>query len=297
MNKEEEFIKKMHNEFLNLVKQMGEQRAESAYEHLKISADNVFHPAALENREIFKNFLDQLILDGSSIKGKENLSKFYENFKAGKSSLILAEHKSNFDVPIFYAMMYDQEELFKKIFEDIVFIAGRKLNEDTVFVKLMAEQFNRVIVVPKSEVSDEDEEDSQKAMQINLATQRFIRSNRSNYIFLVYPTGTRSKAWDRSTYKGIREAFNYLKNFDQFILMSVNGNCMVPAQTQMSKEVPRADKIEIVFSEVYNSKEWVKEQKAQFSEASEKDDFKQYSIDKIMDLIYTQKGIMPWDEK
>ena len=148
---------------------------------------------------------------------------------------------------------------------------------------IMAEQFHRVMAVPKSEMRDCTEEDLANIIKINMTTQKFVKKNNNNYIFLVYPTGTRSKPWDRSTYKGIREVYNYLKNFEQVMFMSMNGCCMVPQQSLMAEEPPRKDKISIVFSKSYFTKDLI--------------DLKQYSVDKVMSHIYSQKGIIPWDEK
>jgi len=267
------------------------------YENMQITAENIFQPAKKNNRVIFKKHLDTLIKEGSGVIGKENLIEFYENFKKGKSSLILSEHKSNFDVPVFYAVMYNQEPLLQEIFESIAFIAGRKLNEEAIFVKLMAEQFNRVIVVPKSETKDASEEEISEAIKINMTTQNFIKHHRNQYIFLVFPTGTRAKSWDRETYKGIREVVNYIKSFDQAIFMSINGNCMVPLQTNMSSEPPRKDRIEIIFSKPFETKNFLQSLRKDFDQQKEEGDFKQFTINRVMDSIYGQKGIMPWDEK
>jgi glycerol-3-phosphate O-acyltransferase len=262
-----------------------------------ITPENIFQPALMNNREIFSQFLETLIMEESGIEGKENLLKFHENFKNGVSSLILAEHKSNFDVPVFYKVMHNEGEPFKGIFEDIVFIAGRKLNEEESFVKIMAEQFNRVMVAPKSELVNADEEERDLAVRINLATQKFIRDKRKDYIFLVFPTGTRSKPWDRSTYNGIREVFSYIRGFDQMIFMSINGNCMVPRQGPMSQEPPRKDVIKLIFSEPRNTKEWIAESRKLWEESDKSVEFKQFGINRVMDKIYEQKGVMPWNER
>lgn len=286
---------KLAQHFVGVVKKM-EENVDPHADQI-ITADNVFQPAKKNNRKIFQSLLNQLLLDGSGVIGKENLIEFYENFKKGKSSLILSEHKSNFDVPVFFAVMYQQELLFQEIFESIVFVAGRKLNEEEIFVKLMAEQFNRVIVVPKSETQDAPDTEIEKAIKINMTSQNFIKNHKSDYIFLVFPTGTRSKPWDRSTYRGIREVFNYIKNFDQVIFMSINGNCMIPRQASMSQEPPRKDKINLIFSKPVSTKEWIEKSRAAHKEKAQDQDFKQFTIDKVMDFIYQQKGVMPWEEK
>lgn len=287
----EKVIFKMFND---LVEEM--KKNVDPYANQKINEENIFQAAVLNNRGIFKEFLDFLIRPQSSIVGLEHLEAFYHNFKNGASSLILSEHKSNFDVPVFFAMANRNPHSFlKEMFEKIVFVAGRKLNEEEIFVKLMAEQFNRVIVVPKTETANLSEEEQNLALKINMGTQKFIKEKKQEYIFLVYPTGTRSKPWDKKSYQGIREAFNYLKNFDQIIFMSKNGNCMLPRQAAMSNEPPRKDIITLTFSKPLNSKEFLKSLREDFKGNNE--NFKQYGINKVMECIYNQKGIMPWDEK
>ena len=248
-----------------------------------ITPENIFQPAYMKNREIFKKFLDTLILDGSGIDEADNLLKFYNEFKAGKSCLILSEHKSNFDVPVFFAVMYDEGDIFKEIFEKIVFVAGRKLNEEEFFVKSMAEQFHRVIVVPKTETSDP------MALKINFATQKFIKENKSNYIFLVFPTGTRSKPWEPDTYKPLREVYNYIKSFDVVIFMSIDGNCLPPLPKKMSEEIPRKDVIRLIFSEPYDTKKLIKEKKLEWEKTNNSKEFKEFFMDFIMYKIYSQK--------
>ncbi|HCL55718.1 MAG TPA: hypothetical protein DHW82_01745 [Spirochaetia bacterium] len=280
--------------FRNTVKEM--EAFVDIYDNQAVTAQNVFQPAKLTNRDRFQKFMNYLIRPESKIIGKENILEFYKNFQAGKSSLILGEHKSNFDVPGFCAMMYREENpVFSEIFEKIVFVAGRKLNEDSIFVKIIAETFNRVIVVPKGEGQVDDKEEQRKILEINMATQRFIRNNKDKYIFLVYPTGTRSRPWDRNTYKGIKEVYNYLKNFEQIIYLSINGNCLPPTTTGMAWEIPKIDQFNVIFSKPVSGKELIQNGEKEFQ--GEKESFKQFLIDKVMDQIYGQKGIMPWDEK
>ncbi len=282
--------------FIKIIYEM--KKNVDVFENQIITLDNVFQSANRKNREHFKVLIDKLLLPGSDIQGKENICEFYENFRQGKTSLIISEHKSNFDVPLLYALLNRMGKMYQEFFEKIVFIAGRKLNEEHPIVKLFAEQFNRIIVVPKSEVNENDEDDLKHVMKVNFASQRFIKENKQNYIFLVYPTGTRSKPWDRSTYKGLKQIYNYVKRFDQLIYLSTNGNCLVPKDTEMAQERPRKDKVNIIFSKPIQTKDLLEHLKNNWQNDNlGEPSFKQFVIDFIMKEIYEQKGIMPWDEK
>ncbi|HOJ49827.1 MAG TPA: 1-acyl-sn-glycerol-3-phosphate acyltransferase [Spirochaetota bacterium] len=279
---DKELEKKLLKEFHSTVEEMKKNSDPNL--NSVITPKKVFQPAFLANREIFKKFLDKLILEGSGIIGENNLLEFYQYFKNGESCLILSEHKSNFDVPVFFAVMYNQKkQIFREIFEKIVFVAGRKLNEEEFFIKTMAEQFHRVIVVPKSDSDDPT------ALKINLATQKFIKENKKNYIFLVFPTGTRSKPWEPETYKPLREVFNYIKSFNKIIFMSIDGNCLPPMPTKMSGEIPKQDVIKLIFSKVYDTLEIINQKKEEWEKTEKDIDFKQFFMNFVIKSIYSQK--------
>ena len=161
----EKVIFKMFND---LVEEM--KKNVDPYANQKINEENIFQAAVLNNRGIFKEFLDFLIRPQSSIVGLEHLEEFYHNFKNGVSSLILSEHKSNFDVPVFFAMANRNPHSFlKEMFEKIVFVAGRKLNEEEIFVNMVNNLIG--IVVPKTETANLSEEEQNLALKINMGTK------------------------------------------------------------------------------------------------------------------------------
>jgi hypothetical protein len=72
---------------------------------------------------------------------------------------------------------------------------------------------------------------------------------------------------------------------------------MVPRQGPMSQEPPRKDVIKLIFSEPRNTKEWIAESRKLWEESDKSVEFKQFGINRVMDKIYEQKGVMPWNER
>jgi len=73
----------------------------------------------------------------------------------GHPALVLSAHVSNLDVPALYSLLKRRGE--EALFEDIVFIAGRKLTEGCKSIKSMAEMFSRVVISAKSSKMNEQE--------------------------------------------------------------------------------------------------------------------------------------------
>ncbi|HPH02927.1 MAG TPA: 1-acyl-sn-glycerol-3-phosphate acyltransferase, partial [Spirochaetota bacterium] len=174
-----------------------------------LTPDNVFQEKHDANRTVMYPIVQKLLLEGSGIEGLDNLAKLGEIAGQGGSCLILAEHLSNFDVPVFWTLMHALGEESEALFDRIVFIAGRKLNEESAVVKLFTEMFTRIVISPKTfedDLPDGDEGERLKAeaQAINMAAYRKIRElKKAGRIFLVYPTGTRFRPWEPSTGRGL----------------------------------------------------------------------------------------------
>ena len=95
----------------------------------KISVENVVQWADKATQPYFAKISRRLLLPGSEIRGFENLEKLSELAREGKQCLICLVHRSNFDVPTLCALLEDQAQL--EPFHRIIWIAGRKLCEDT----------------------------------------------------------------------------------------------------------------------------------------------------------------------
>lgn len=257
----------------------------------KVTKDDVFQGAKKRNRHLAKDLCETFLKEDSDIIGFDNLINLHELSKKGKSCLIASEHKSNLDVPNLYTLFINKYPDKLDLFEDIIFIAGKKLNEETPVVKAFAELFNRVVIVPKfTKIDTKDEK--QEVFSINRAAQKWIRENKGKgYMFLVYPTGTRTRSWKPETKKGIRETYNYLKNFDYICPSAIEGNTMPVSRdgSTMLDDHCVEDTVIYKFGDVLSTKEFIEKSRSEYAGESEFD-IKQHTVDKLMELIYSLHG-------
>lgn len=252
--------------------------------YAKTTPENVFQPAQKQNRALFRYMMRDLMLPGSQVTGYENLRQLYSLAQEGKSALILSSHFSNFDVPALYYLLYRHGEEGRRIFDSLVFIAGRKLTEGSREVKALAEMFDRVVISAKAQ--NMTAEEIQLALAINKASQKAIASLQSQgRIFLLYPTGTRSRMYDPRSHGGIREIYNYMRKFDYFITCGIEG-LILPARDDvpMAMEYPRKDEVVYSFGPVRKTDEYLEAMEAKLGEDGT--DRKQFVIDRVMDEIY-----------
>jgi 1-acyl-sn-glycerol-3-phosphate acyltransferase len=245
--------------------------------------DIVFQAAQKQNRERFEAIIEDLLLPGSGVEGVENLRSLHALAAQGRPALILSAHVSNLDVPALYTLLKHRGE--EALFEDIIFIAGRKLTEGCKSIKSMAEMFTRVVISAKS--SRMSEQEIPIGMAINKAAQRKIAELQGQgKVFLLYPTGTRSRAGVPRTHRGLREVYNYLRKFEYCVVCGIRGN-ILPARddVDMIDEFPRRNEVVFSFGKVRNIAEWLAELARRQPEAAT--DRKQYVVDAIMEEIYS----------
>lgn len=244
--------------------------------------ETVFQVGQTQNRERFSAIIEELLLPGSDVVGVEHLRRLHALASAGKPALILSAHVSNLDVPALYTLLKRRGET--ALFEDIIFIAGRKLTEGCKWIKSMAEVFSRVVISAKSPKMSEQE--VTVALAINKAAQKKIAELQGQgKVFLLYPTGTRSRAGVPRTHHGLREVYNYLRKFEYCVTCGISGN-ILPARddVDMIDEYPRRDRVVFTFGEVRNIAQWLDEITRSRPEAAA--DRKQFVVDAIMDDIY-----------
>jgi hypothetical protein len=187
----------------------------------------------------------------------------------------------------------------KRLSTKSFFIAGRRLNEDSLTVKLFAEMYTRLIVAAKTETQHANQEEMEQIYKINYASQMYLKNHIKDHIYFIYPTGTRARVWDHSTYKVLTESVNYLRKFDQVIFLSVDGNCMFPLPNiGMDSEPVVKDKIILQFSKAFHVKELIQKAQEEFEQKkeNEQENFKTFLASKIEDYIYGQKRTLPWKE-
>ncbi|OHD14458.1 MAG: hypothetical protein A2086_09245 [Spirochaetes bacterium GWD1_27_9] len=275
-----EYTKKMmHNSRMN--------------EDCHITPDNVYQVAHTANRDILLDSVRIGHLKGSNVLGVENILKLNELAEQGKSCIVLSEHVSNLDVPSLFARFYDHpNEKLKEIFEKFIFVAGVKLNQNSL-VKLYTEMFTRVVIYPirslEKMTDDKHREEVELAKKINMrATRKIAELRNKNQIFVMYPAGTRYRPWQPETKKGIKETTSYLNSFDYFCCASINGNNMPPRDHEdMTREQFLEDVLVFNFGEVKSAKEYITNlstSQTKFA-ADDKENIKQYIVDNIMEEI------------
>ena len=242
----------------------------------------VFQVAQTQNRERFEAIIEDLLLPGSGVEGLEHLRELHALAAQGHPALVLSAHVSNLDVPALYTLLKRRGEA--ALFEDIIFIAGRKLTEGCKSIKSMAEMFSRVVISAKSAKMSEQE--ISVAMAINKAAQRKIAELQGQgKMFLLYPTGTRSRASVPRTHHGLREIYNYVRKFEYCLVCGIRGNILPPRDdVDMIDEFPRRDAVVYTFGKVRNIAEWLAE--LALRQPATAIDRKQYVVDAIMDEIY-----------
>jgi len=263
-------------------------------EDTAITPENIYQEAHIANREILLEIISKTHLPGSCILGEEHVMKIEELASQGKSVLILSEHVSNLDVPNLFAQFYNNKNpKFREIFDRFIFIAGTKLNENPV-VKLFTEMFTRVVVYAIRSLAElknceEGKEELELAHKINLRSTRKIGELRNKgFMFILYPAGTRYRPWMPETKKGITAVYGYLKSFDYFCCVSINGNNMPPAEHEdMTKEDVLDDVIVLNFGEVQETKPYFEsfDIDLKFLSPSEVEAQKQIIADDIMAKI------------
>jgi 1-acyl-sn-glycerol-3-phosphate acyltransferase len=130
------------------------------------------------------------------------------------------------------------------------------------------------------------EQEISGGMAINKAAQKKIAELQgSGKVFLLYPTGTRSRAGVPRTHRGLREVYNYLRKFEYCVVCGTRGN-ILPARddVDMIDEFPQRSAVVFSFGKVRNIAEWLAELTRRQPDAAT--DRKQFVVDAIMEEIY-----------
>ncbi len=261
-------------------------------EGLKITPGNVFQKGIRYNYHLFMELVDELMLPGSCIAGAQHLLKTLSYLEEGKSVLFLMKHVGNFDVPCFYSLLSREGKQFQGILDRLVFIAGRKLNEDSVMVKTFSEIFSRLVIVPNREIPPETDDETleqkahrkavlSEASRINRAALRtMIRLKKEGCIIVLFPMGGRPKPWLKE--RGVKETTSYMRFFDYVHFIEMKGN-LLPVRTEdMKTDIPWRDKIIFVISEPVSTETYLEESGRLFEQQTEGTDFDQFNVDRVM---------------
>jgi glycerol-3-phosphate O-acyltransferase len=255
-----------------------------------VSEKNVYQ---LGNPEILP-FIDSIIaenlLPGSGIHGFEHLEALESATQRGEPCLLLLEHYSNFDLPVFHYLLRQAGPKGKEIADALLAIAGIKLNESNPVVLAFTEAYTRLVTYPprsleelKRNLKDTKEflAEVMRSTTVNHATMRSLAElKKEGKLVLVFPSGTRYRPWDPSTKRGMREIDSYIKSFSKMCLIAINGNILrLNSEGEMQDDLVCEDRVVYTASPVLDCGEFRERVKHEHRFG---DDKKQAVIDEVM---------------
>jgi glycerol-3-phosphate O-acyltransferase len=255
-----------------------------------LSEDNVYQEGHGEILPYIDQILEEHLLPNSRIDGFENLDELYSRAARGESCLLLVEHYSNFDLPVFHYLLRKQGEPGRVIADSIVSIAGIKLSESNPMVSAFTNAYTRLVIYPSRSLEIIKKRfkepaklyhEMRRSMAINrAAVKKLAELKGSGRLVLVFPAGTRFRPWDPGSKKGVREIASYIKSFDNFCLVSINGNILrINPSGEMEDDLLHKDKVIFTASTAYKSEDLIQHVKASHHF---KEDKKQELVDHIM---------------
>lgn len=251
--------------------------------------NKVYYPGISGGRPYIAKVLELLMDKRSKLIGAEHLKQLQELSNQGKSCLILSEHYSNTDL---CNICYFTDKYINTDFADnLVTMAGIKLNTDSHISASFSSPYNRIIIYPSrgiEEISDEEEraKKMKEAMAFNMASMKELITRKHNkQITLVFPSGTRIRPWDDNTKRGVKEIASYVKTFEYICFVSLNGN-MLPidqANPTIDYDIPTTDLVYVSAHPIIESKKFLAECNASLPEGV---DSKTHVVNEIMKRLF-----------
>jgi glycerol-3-phosphate O-acyltransferase len=260
-----------------------------------INEDNVYQEGNKDILPILDKIADSTMLPGSGVDGMENLEELLAKAESGKSCILLLEHYSNLDLSIFSLLVRQAGGRGDAIGKALVAIAGMKLNEDNPAVAAFAGAYTRIVIYPGRSLHGMDTEKKKtelaRSFAINRAAMKALDEQKTKgKLILVFPSGTRYRAWDPSTKKGVREIDSYLRSFDYMCCVALNGEVLHVQQTDMLNDVVTKDIVRVTAGPVLSCETFRNEARAA-AEAAGIVDKKQAAVDAVMaklDVLHSQ---------
>jgi len=227
-----------NSKYLDIIRKMIDSSTGSPM----VTEKNVYQEGNPTNKQLVREIVQDVMLPGSRIIGREHLSELHHLAQRRKACLILMEHYSGFDIPCFYELLERGNEETRKVADSIVSVAGVKLNETSKLVLAFTEVFTRVVLYPPRSLRSitdprQRREAEQRRARINIAAMKMLNALRKQgRLILVFPSGTRYRPWDPSTGRGLREMDSYLKFYSYMVIIAVNGNCLIPNPNESMDE-------------------------------------------------------------
>lgn len=255
-----------------------------------ITENNVHKRENPHIRAIVEDTVQKLLLEGSHLYPTQYITDFLNAIKAGKKGIILSEHYSNLDLPIFFYLMAQTGEDGKELAHRTIAMAGMKLTEEDPLIAGLTEGYERIVIYPSRTLTgitdpQQLEEEMKRSRSINIASMRTLEEVRKEgKAVLVYPAGTRYRPGKPETKRGVREIDSYIRTSDVMMLVSINGNCLRIAEdsSNMLSDIVCQDKMIIEVSPVIDCAEFRERAKQRCSDG---DDKKQAVVDLVMEEL------------
>ncbi len=255
-----------------------------------VTEKNVFQPGNPDNLPYIDSIIRDHILPGSGLRGIENLKSLHEAASHGESCLLLVEHYSNFDLPVFHYFLRESGPEGTAIADTLIAIAGIKLSESNPAVLAFTETYSRIVIYPsrsieiiKRNLKDPKElvTEMMRSTMVNRAAMKSMSEVKKNgKIILVFPAGTRYRPWDPESKRGVREIDSYIKSFDKMCLVSINGNILrLNPSGAMEDDTLHSDRMVLKAGPVLDCETYREKVK---HEHRFRDDKKQAVVDQIM---------------
>lgn len=259
------------------------------------SKDNVIteeNVHKLENphiRSILESAVKKLLLDGSKLYPEAHVVEFLQAIKAGKKGIILSEHYSNLDLPIFLYLMEQTGKAGEELAHRSIAMAGMKLTEEDPLIAALTEGYERIVIYPSRTLAGITDpiqlaEEKTKPQHQYCLYANIGRSTKEGKAVIVYPAGTRYRPGKPETKRGVREIDSYIRTSDVMMLVSINGNCLRISDdpSNMLGDIVCQDKVVIELSPVIDCSEFRERAKKR---CREDDDKKQAVVDLVMEEL------------
>ena len=252
----------------------------------QVHPDNVYQEGEQKTLAIFDKMTTDLLLPNSGITGWENIVDLYEKAQAGASCLLFLEHYGSMDLPGISYLLRKQGPLGEKIAASIVAIAGRKLNEENPGVAAFAGAFTRIVLCQSRYMNSENDNDERlRVININRAAMKKLGEiKHTGKLILVFPAGTRFRPWDPASKRGVREIDSYIKSFDYFCPVAINGLVIDTRGGDMLEDCVHQDLLRYTVGPVQSCADFRSEAK-RVTEAAGVEDKKQGVVDELMKIL------------
>jgi glycerol-3-phosphate O-acyltransferase len=260
-----------------------------------ITENNVYQEGADKLLPFLDYMVETLILPGSGVDGMEHLEDLLAKAESGKSCLLFLEHYSNMDLSHFSSLVRKEGGRGNDIARAVIAIAGMKLNEENPVVSAFASAYTRIVIYPSRSLQSLDAEKDRaeivRSNAINRAAMKALMEQKTKgKLVLIFPSGTRYRAWDPSSKKGVREIDSYIKSFDYMCPVALNGEVLHVRPGDMMDDSVSNDIVRLTAGPVLSCAEFRNNERAAAEERAAKtggevEDKKQAVVDAIMDLL------------